>query len=156
MFLIHWVLPSLWFPHLPAVTFRTSFTAPNCEISKNSHSGDLRVRLALSRSKCVSTMEPLEGDEQPYRPHGFNRSLYFRVTRCWNKKCPKFYKICPKRNQSSFCDSGSVGKADTWNTRGPLFESCHWQYLYKTCFIVHCWKDNREKSPKSRQIFGHK
>ena len=65
-------------------------------------------------------------------------------------------KACLKRLLGSGC--GSVGRAVASDTRGPRFESRHWQNLY---WIVHCqlyWKDeNKEKEAgngPSKNIFS--
>ena len=55
-----------------------------------------------------------------------------------------------KANIMAGSGCGSVGRAVASNTRGPLFESSHWQnfiYILNICLLsIVCWKGkNKEK-----------
>ena len=45
---------------------------------------------------------------------------------------------------------GSVGRAVASDTRGPWFESSHWQYLYWTLFTVNCTEKTTIKKKEAR------
>ena len=57
--------------------------------------------------------------------------------------------FCNQYNRTNIIDAlgigcGSVGRAVDSNTRGPRFESSHWQNLYWALFTVSCI-ENKEK-----------
>ena len=57
-----------------------------------------------------------------------------------------------KENMGIGC--GSVGRAVASDTRGPQFESSHWQDFIMNIFTDNCWKDeNNEKEAENGPIF---
>ena len=48
-----------------------------------------------------------------------------------------------KRGRGSGC--GSVGRAVAFNTRGPRFDSSHWQNFIEHLFIINCVEKTKNK-----------
>ena len=47
---------------------------------------------------------------------------------------------------------GSVGRVVTFDTRGPQFESSHWQnFIYQN--MIYCWKDNNKEKEAEMDRF---
>ena len=110
---IHYILHEDWSPR-NRLDFEKKFGWMACEVHKRLLLGTKTTQIFAMLSAQIS-------------------SLFHRLWReNWRTKLP----VCRRKWEGSGC--GAVGRAVTYDTRGPGFESSHRQLLFEHLFTVNC------------------